>query len=1265
LGINARNKIPIDMNPRDLPIELFGMPDCLPIVYCATHGNPNNHRVSLYSKVSRQLLIGLYRFSKQNVSKLETIILEDYSDIQLLYHPTYGYSINNPRLKRIKKNIGCTMEEAEDFWNKHITYTMTKPKETNHFKKWLKCMYFNKSFTQAYVNIGRAQLSLRLSYFTSKPCVNMEPISGKHGDYIDIKKYIAYIYGKCSELGKDPIEQQEVIWLEKIITNGNTNIQAFYSMANKCKIIPRSDKPLNRTVSLLPTSYEWLQLANNISVVLMYTINFEDFLINRVQHNGLSSLEKDSKKIKEMYKLDDTNIKDPNYLRLIFRDISMQNNTPNIGITFKDSLMTYEQYVKVQLENNIFDNRKYKVIIGGLTEVKHPITQELIFQRDWRYINDLDIAVIEELTLVYHLLKTKLKYDIDTVKKFIMEINVTTGGRKICDLLDNITFNNLRQKNANEFQLRSAVFLKRVLTEDSKELGNYMKDKGTVIHSYSNRNIKDTFIEKVSFKYVNNDYIAYTFLKNKNQYSVVSGDILMYGVKVNDQVGKKTELSKDQNYTLLVLHTKSRNVLQNVCAYYIAMKLMNIITSEKLLYKLANPTLIDTIQIPDEILPNIVGNRLPKIFIIDNGIITLNNYLKDQPTIPIFITDVITISHKIHKLDVSMPYTIDMDNSSVYLRSIKVFTLPFFSNGHYGLLKCNNDLSVDGVRLSSLVGTKLLWDYMNNDHPDSNYRLGFEEDDIMIEPQEDKLPKLEMLFDRIDVSQFVVDSIEENEEPHDKGSDESNIDTKKAKDKQAINLEELAGLPPSENPFSSSFMQEFMKNMSLNEEDESKSSSEVSQDNRINLDMDLLGDGLNLEYSNVSDNRFTSSNQIGNKSETNSVEDYITEIVKDFEIPDTKINKDLVAEEIEFKVHDKSTRTYYHPEIGTTLPDLENMFKLTAEECTLVESNDIDNNDNSTESKPSVNKEISPFEIPPSNNEIVTPDMFDSALEGFEIQTNYADITSNMRNDATQDNITGLDILDMSHITGKEFQSSSEAFSKYCNEIELVSEGTSNEQSFHSSDNENVPFFLGSKKNSYGTYGSFAVKYIEGLMPLRKYILLHWVGSSILGVADKFKSYIFLKYTYIRETILSLNKKKKSHPIDKNTILALEALSYVIEDNNEHMDKQMFNLIDQETILQNFGGGSFNIIKGVILEKDDDDLVDDDPEVRDARVYSLKDGQRFLGYRLPAKYCIDVISSWNIDMLNLTQFNTIFNKLQNKSLKKTKLKHLKKIYKGL
>jgi len=108
------------------------------------------------------------------------------------------------------------------FGKKNISYKFIKPKNLEDLIIWIKCMFYNKSFLEAYTKTSRTDMTMRLSTFVKgkiiKNIVNIDDYLKNRNVLIDemftMEEYYYNQIKELNEIGDNIIDKYEKI--EKI-----------------------------------------------------------------------------------------------------------------------------------------------------------------------------------------------------------------------------------------------------------------------------------------------------------------------------------------------------------------------------------------------------------------------------------------------------------------------------------------------------------------------------------------------------------------------------------------------------------------------------------------------------------------------------------------------------------------------------------------------------------------------------------------------------------------------------------------------------------------------------------------------------------------------------------------------------------------------------------------------------------------------------------------------------------------------------------------
>jgi len=284
------------------PLEMFGFPDSLPILSVVVKGNTENYRIHNYGNASnKRLLLNLFKLGQATYDLLDLPTVSIQEEMGEFYTPVFSYPIRHNRIKAIRKQLNLNREDALEYFKDNLTDSLIKPVETQRFYKWLKFMYFNNSFTKAYMRVSRSAMSLRHSMFSSKPCVLEiashlnKNLDTYESNYTTIKSFIINSYSELNMFGEHFTDMDEKLFLNNINCY-NSCLELFYKMTSNSALVDTPYEDVHTTVNRMPDPFKWLTLENNISILLQYLIDPKNFFDDRRSFISETSLGRDLKK---------------------------------------------------------------------------------------------------------------------------------------------------------------------------------------------------------------------------------------------------------------------------------------------------------------------------------------------------------------------------------------------------------------------------------------------------------------------------------------------------------------------------------------------------------------------------------------------------------------------------------------------------------------------------------------------------------------------------------------------------------------------------------------------------------------------------------------------------------------------------------------------------------------------------------------------------------------------------------------------------------
>lgn len=365
------------------PMELLGLPDCLPLAYSASRGNPNTYRIYLYGESRhKNVIVDLFKLSTFLTNSDVEFEIDDYKDVcnlEEFYNPKYLGVKRKGKLDLIKTGLHLDFKGAKDFFEKHAIYTITKPRNAELFKDWLAAQYYTASFAKAYSKQSRPALSLKLSRYASVACMVMPKIV-KKGNRIEVSTVICKmrnirdIFSTLFDTVRDLVVLDKMVF-KQALTCGQTNIQAFYAYMDNTVIKDLGRKRHMPSVSgRLPANIKWQHLNNNPTSVLHFLIDKETFDKDEKQIHSYNAFNRDRMVVEQQYDINRLTGERQNrkYIRLVFKDMTSQFDLGTCGIVFTKNPQVYMDYISSYLAHGISDRTTYQLSRTGDVVIESP-----------------------------------------------------------------------------------------------------------------------------------------------------------------------------------------------------------------------------------------------------------------------------------------------------------------------------------------------------------------------------------------------------------------------------------------------------------------------------------------------------------------------------------------------------------------------------------------------------------------------------------------------------------------------------------------------------------------------------------------------------------------------------------------------------------------------------------------------------------------------------------------------------------------------------
>lgn len=391
------------------PVELFGIPDPHPIFSLYCRGDINNYRLYTYGDFEiKEKIRKLYRKSIF-LSTVEGVTVEKDDDRYCLASPRFLYDMGNKSLIKLKKNINMPIEEVSRFWEEHPVYKVLKPRSNDMLVPWVKAMFYNRTFMEAYSTTSRARMTLRIPKYVSKPMiVEAVPLSNHYGSQykwetkiLTMKEYYTKIHDQMNNARLDWDHNDEV-HLSRIVTKCDPTVSQIYSILDSLTIT-LTEMSRRQTIQVSanqPRKVSTISLVNEPSVLLQYILDYDLFIKDKRRVVSRSSLEKDVIVIREKYS---TELESKNTMALlsIYNDLMITNLKPNVVYTYDRHCGSLLEFIMSTFRNNFHPGYICKVTHTNIGKIIDPTTLEKIYIKDVRRTSDYHRQCLDNICLLH------------------------------------------------------------------------------------------------------------------------------------------------------------------------------------------------------------------------------------------------------------------------------------------------------------------------------------------------------------------------------------------------------------------------------------------------------------------------------------------------------------------------------------------------------------------------------------------------------------------------------------------------------------------------------------------------------------------------------------------------------------------------------------------------------------------------------------------------------------------------------------------------
>jgi hypothetical protein len=399
----------------EIPIELFGIPDPLPLYSLYCRGNANNYRLWTYGNFkTKSIMVYLY---KKSLECLDTdYSVDDFEYNYSLHYPRYTYKMNNKSIIKLRRNLGFEMNDVFLFWEEHISYHFVKPRHLPYLAKWIKSMFFNRVFIEAYSKSGRPQMTMRLSGYvknailrdviTVKDIATPENImrikSQTINEYFNKHYNIAISMSEKSH-NNFMKNNNDVLQLYKIITKCDPSYSAIDSIIKNFKIISYGIYKEKTVQISLKTPYkiQVMPIKNSPTILMQYLFNKEDLKLDKRALVSRISLEHDIKTINDRIPKKMLNNKNPLNVLSIYNDLMINFEKRIVTFGYNRHAFNLFDHIHDILTNNYIPGRKISIKLHDVVVINDPFTGKPLYTKGIKVTPDFHKQCAETICLLF------------------------------------------------------------------------------------------------------------------------------------------------------------------------------------------------------------------------------------------------------------------------------------------------------------------------------------------------------------------------------------------------------------------------------------------------------------------------------------------------------------------------------------------------------------------------------------------------------------------------------------------------------------------------------------------------------------------------------------------------------------------------------------------------------------------------------------------------------------------------------------------------
>jgi len=669
LCTGMKNEGPYSTSPFSYPTELYGLPDCLPILYVNSFCNVNNYRLLKYGNSSTvNVLKGLYSMSVKYSEELED--LNSIRDFQPLFKPNYISFKTKGLIHKIRGRLPIRFEDYLEYRREKPEYKIMKPNSVLNMIEWTQMQYFSRSFAKAYTTPGRPMLMLRLSFFVTGGCVYLP----WKDERVTIRSSFDAILKMITTI-KTKVRLSD---LTKIITGYNPSVILSFDVLEDSHFSLSRQPPNPQVAIRLPQPMKYLNIKNNLSDLIQYAISPSRFKEDGRLLRSEASLTNDYKILEEAFDIKPSDLADVDLIKLLAL-VKSQITSSKFGIGYTTtSNFSNLFYLEGWLRHGVHPNKQAYFIPKKDISVQHPISGERIYERSLGRSSTNLSVLLGNLTVMYYLEVVKLNKDISVFKEQIFKLYVKDT--TVLQRLSSATEDDTRQLNFH-YQ-RMLGFFKYLLLNDNRELVKLAEGQLGFTYKFLNKWELNKLSEEISVPL--NDALVVRHLNE--QY---------FCLRTNDDK----------------IHILCPNPTLTRCSfvYCVSLMLYNVITK----YKFKQLISEGTLQVFKETTLPITAQN--KVFVKFKNILKHVNYvegkLENFIILPFEKCKLSNISLTSRYTESMVQPTLNITQASVNVGNMRLFRLPLYVCEPTFIIE-GIDYTIEGFEARELYTEGVAWNYL-------------------------------------------------------------------------------------------------------------------------------------------------------------------------------------------------------------------------------------------------------------------------------------------------------------------------------------------------------------------------------------------------------------------------------------------------------------------------------------------------------------------------------------------------------------------------